>query len=202
MAIDTHQLTQKIFTAINLYLNAKGLLLKEGTIEDATLIAAPPSTKNREGQRDPEMHQSKKGNQWHFGMKAHIGVDAVSGLVHSLVTTAANVHDVTQAHALLHGEETTVFADAGYVGAQKREENRVQRFPNVKQRRNSCVCSTFPTQPCAAAPGRSHSSPRGDSVTGDVLSASRHARHRAHAMPARHTPSRWAGIGNADQAGG
>lgn len=122
--LETHQLTQKIFAAINQHLSAKGLLLKEGTIVDATLIAAPPSTKNREGKRDPEMHQSKKGNQWHFGMKAHIGVDAATGLVHSLVTTAANVHDLTQAHALLHGEESTVFADAGYVGAQKREENQ------------------------------------------------------------------------------
>jgi IS5 family transposase len=76
----------------------------------APLIAAPASTKNREGKRDLEIHQSKKGNQWHFGMKAHIGVDAATGLVHSLVTTAANVHDVTQAHALLHGEQSTVFA--------------------------------------------------------------------------------------------
>jgi transposase, IS5 family len=90
----------------------------------APLIAAPASTKNREGKRDLEIHQSKKGNQWYFGMKAHIGVDAATGLVHSLVTTAANVHDVTQAHALLHGEQSTVFADAGYVGAQKREENQ------------------------------------------------------------------------------
>ena len=81
--LETHQLTQKIFTAINQHLSEKGLLLKEGTIVDATLIAAPPSTKNREGKRDPDMHQSKKGNQWHFGMKAHIGVDAASGLVHS-----------------------------------------------------------------------------------------------------------------------
>lgn len=122
--LETHQLTQKIFAAINHHLSAKGLLLKEGTIVDATLIAAPASTKNREGKRPPVMHQSKKGNQWHFGMKAHIGVDAATGLVHSLVTTAANVHYVTQAHALLHGEESTVFGDAGYAGAQKREENQ------------------------------------------------------------------------------
>lgn len=89
---------------------------------DATLIAAPSSTKNQSGQRDPEMHQSKKGNQWHFGMKAHIGVDADSGLVHTVVGTAANVNDVTQAGALVHGEEQDVFADAGYQGVAKREE--------------------------------------------------------------------------------
>ena len=120
--LETHQLTQKIFAAINQHLSAKGLLLKEGTIVDATLIAAPPSTKNREGKRDPEMHQSKKGNQWHFGMKAHIGVDADSGLVHTVATTAANAHDITQAHALLHGEEDVVFADSGYRGVEKRDE--------------------------------------------------------------------------------
>ena len=122
--LERHQLTQKLFAAINRHLSDKGLLLREGTIVDATLIAAPPSTKNREGQRDPDMHQSKKGNQWYFGMKAHIGVDAASGLVHSLVTTAGNVHDVTQAHALLHGDERCAFADAGYVGVQKRPENQ------------------------------------------------------------------------------
>ncbi|KPB66411.1 IS5 family transposase [Pseudomonas amygdali] len=99
------------------------LLLKEGTIVDATLIAAPPSVKNREGKRDPEMHQARKGNQWHFGMKAHIGVDATSGLVHSVVGTAANVADVTQVGQLLHGDETYVSGDAGYTGAAKRPEH-------------------------------------------------------------------------------
>jgi IS5 family transposase len=97
-------------------------MLKQGTVVDATLIAAPSSTKNQDGERDPEMHQTKKGNQWHFGMKAHIGVDADSGLVHTVVGTAANVNDVTQANALVHGEETDVFADAGYQGVAKREE--------------------------------------------------------------------------------
>lgn len=89
---------------------------------DATLIAAPSSTKNSTGERDPEMHQVKKGNQWHFGMKAHMGVDADSGLVHTVIGTAANVNDVTQGHGLLHGEESVVFADAGYQGACKRPE--------------------------------------------------------------------------------
>lgn len=122
--LETHQLTERIFTAINVHLSAKGLLLKEGTVVDATIIAAPSSTKNREGKRDPEMHQTKKGNEWHFGMKAHIGVDAHSGITHRVVTTPANVADVTQAHALLQGEERVAFGDAGYQGVEKREENR------------------------------------------------------------------------------
>ena len=88
---------------------------------DATIIEAPSSTKNKEQQRDPEMHQTKKGNQWHFGMKAHIGADAKSGLTHSLVTTAANEHDLNQLGNLLHGEEQFVSADAGYQGAPQRE---------------------------------------------------------------------------------
>ncbi len=89
---------------------------------DATLIEAPSSTKNRRQERDPEMHQAKKGNQWHFGMKAHIGVDATSGLTHSVATTAAHASDLAQAHRLLHGGETTVWGDAGYQGIDKRPE--------------------------------------------------------------------------------
>ena len=89
-----------------------------------TSIAAPSSTKNSSGGRDPEMHQTKKGNQWYFGMKAHVGVDAESGLVHSVIGTAANVADVTQAHDLLHGEEKVVFGDGGYIGVDKRPEAR------------------------------------------------------------------------------
>jgi IS5 family transposase len=100
----------------------RGLLMRQGTIVDATIIAAPPSTKNKQKSRDPEMHQTKKGNQWHFGMKAHIGVDVASGVVHSLVGTAANEADINQTAALLHGQETDVFADAGYTGADKRPE--------------------------------------------------------------------------------
>ena len=121
--LEAHKLTERIFEAIKTHLADKGLLLREGTIVDATLIAAPPSTKNAEKKRDPEMHQTKKGNQWYFGMKAHIGVDADSGLTHTLVTTAANLGDVTQAHALLHGQEQEVYADAGYQGVEKRPEN-------------------------------------------------------------------------------
>ncbi|MDO9150948.1 IS5 family transposase [Methylotenera sp.] len=121
--LEEHQLTESIFNAINAHLSEKGLFLREGTIVDATLIAAPPSTKNKEGKRDSDMHSSKKGNQWHFGMKAHIGVDAKSGLVHTLIGTAGHVSDVTQTQALLHGDETDVFGDAGYQGVEKREEN-------------------------------------------------------------------------------
>ena len=117
-----NDLTKTLFDEINAHLAEKGLLMRSGTIVDATIIAAPSSTKNAKGERDPDMHQTKKGNQWHFGMKAHIGVDAESGLVHTVVGTAANVNDVTQAGALLHGEEKTVHADAGYTGVEKRAE--------------------------------------------------------------------------------
>jgi IS5 family transposase len=121
--LEKHKLTERIFNEINAHLASKGLMMREGTIVDATLIAAPPSTKNKDGKRDPEMHQSKKGNDWHFGMKAHIGVDAASGLVHTVVGTAGNVADVTQAHALLHGDEIAALGDAGYQGVDKRPEN-------------------------------------------------------------------------------
>jgi len=121
--IEAHGLVAKMLATVNDTLAAKGLLLKSGSVVDATLIAAPSSTKNRSGTCDPEMHQTKKGNQWYFGMKAHIGADAESGLVHTVVGTAANVNDVTVGHDLLHGqEEQHVFADAGYEGADKRPE--------------------------------------------------------------------------------
>lgn len=96
--------------------------MRQGTIVDATLIAAPCSTKNKAGKRDPEMHQTKKGNQWYFGMKVHTGVDKDSGLIHSVAVTAANVHDLTPAADLLHGEEEVVYGDAGYQGIVKRPE--------------------------------------------------------------------------------
>ena len=120
--LEENNLSIQLLATINATLAKKGLLLKTGTVVDATLIAAPSSTKNSTGERDPEMHQTKKGNQWHFGMKAHIGVDAESGLVHTVMGTAANVNDVTQGYGLLHGEETIVFADAGYQGVDKRDE--------------------------------------------------------------------------------
>jgi hypothetical protein len=120
--LEEHELALQILATVNATLSAKGLMLKSGTAIDATLIAAPTSTKNSTGTRDPQMHQTKKGNQWYHGMKSHIGIDADSGLVHSVVGTAASVNDVTQAHRLVHGEETDVFADAGYQGVEKREE--------------------------------------------------------------------------------
>ena len=120
--LETHDLCKGLFTAINADLATRGLLLREGTLVDATLIAAPPSTKNREKKRDPEMHQTKKGNQWYFGMKAHIGADRDSKLVHTVVVTAANVADITQTAQLLHGQEQQVHADAGYTGVEKRAE--------------------------------------------------------------------------------
>ena len=122
--LEAHNLSIQILATVNATLTAKGLLLKSGTVVDATLIVAPSSTKNSSGERDPEMHQTKKGNQWHFGMKAHIGVDAASGLVHTVVGTAANVNDVTQASALVYEEESDVFADAGYQGVAKREQTQ------------------------------------------------------------------------------
>jgi IS5 family transposase len=121
--LEANDLAEDMLRAINALLARKGLLLKQGSIVDATIIAAPSSTKNAEGERDPEMHQTKKGNQWFFGMKAHIGVDADSGLVHSVTTTAANEADVEQVADLLHGKEQQVWADSGYRGAQ----TRVQR---------------------------------------------------------------------------
>ena len=126
--LEKHQLAGPLLAAVNQVLQAHGLMLKIGTVVDATLISAPSSTKNGSGERDPEMHQTKKGNQWYFGMKAHIGADAESGLVHTVIGTPANTNDVTQAEALLHGEETAAFGDAGYRGAQKRPESRLSNW--------------------------------------------------------------------------
>jgi IS5 family transposase len=117
--LETHALAPKILETVNADLAARGMQMRAGTLVDATIIHAPSSTKNSTGERDPEMHQTKKGNQWYFGMKAHIGVDSHSGLVRVVTGTAANVADVTQIDALLTGEEKTVHADAGYTGAHK-----------------------------------------------------------------------------------
>ena len=118
--LEEYELAPEILRRVNAYLSRKGLMLKCGSIVDATIIAAPSSTKNAEGERDPEMHQTKKGNQWYFGMKAHIGVDADSGLVHTVTTTLANTADVEVVDELLHGKEQVVHADAGYTGAEQR----------------------------------------------------------------------------------
>ena len=129
--LEEHGLTQKLFAEINAVLTERGAFLREGTIVDATIIAAAPSTKNQAKERDPEMHQTRKGKQWYFGMKAHIGVDLGSGLVHTVVGTAANVADVAQAHALLHGQEKLGLGDAGYQGVAKRPEVAA-RFGHVR----------------------------------------------------------------------
>ena len=122
--LETRGLGEGLFEAINAHLADEGHSLRRGTIVDASIVDAPSSTKNAKRERDPEMHQTKKGNQWYFGMKAHIGVDADSGLAHTLATTPANTSDVAVAHELLHGDEETVHGDAGYEGVGKREENR------------------------------------------------------------------------------
>lgn len=117
-----HGLQEKFFAQVVDLLEVKGLILKKGTIVDSTIISASGSTKNREKKRDPDAHQTKKGNTWHFGYKAHIGVDKTSGLVHHVQVTAANVHDVTMTPHLLHGEEESVHGDSGFLGAEKRED--------------------------------------------------------------------------------
>ncbi len=121
--LEKHKMGGKLFDEINKHLSEQGLVLKEGSIVDASIIEAPSSTKNKDGQRDPEMHQTKKGNEWHFGMKMHIGVDDETGLVHNMTTTSANVHDINEVDRLLHGDESRVYVDAGYRGVGKREEH-------------------------------------------------------------------------------
>ena len=120
--LEKHKLAEQILAAVNALLTERGLLLKAGTVVDATLIAAPTSTKNKSRARDPEMHSSRKGNQWYFGMKAHIGADAESGLVHTVRGTCGHVSDIAEGNALLHGEEAVAFGDAGYQGIDKRPD--------------------------------------------------------------------------------
>ena len=114
--LEAHHLGDQLFALITTYLQEQGLKISTGTIVDATIIAAPSSTKNQDKARDPEMHQTRKGNQWYFGMKAHIGVDSRTKLIHSVVATAANVHDSQVLPDLLHGEETRVWGDSAYTG--------------------------------------------------------------------------------------
>ena len=132
--LEKHKLAGQILQTVNDLLTAKGLLLRQGTVVDATLIAAPSSTKNASGERDPEMKQSKKGQQWYFGMKCHIGVDADSGLVHTVRGTTGSVGDVVEANSLLHGEEDEAWGDAGYQGAGKRPDARSDVQWNIAMR--------------------------------------------------------------------
>jgi IS5 family transposase len=135
--LEKHKLTEQILAVVNDLLRDKGLLLKAGTVVDATLISAASSTKNEAGERDPEMKQSKKGKQWYFGMKAHIGVDAESGLVHTVRGTSGNVNDVVEANKLLHGQERDVFADSGYRGAHKRPDAKKDVTWHIARRPSS-----------------------------------------------------------------
>ena len=140
--LERHDLGAALFAKIGELLLANGMKLSGGTIVDATLIAAPPSTKNQEKSRDPEMHQTKKGNAWHFGMKLHIGTDSQTGLVHSASVTAANVHDSHQVPNLLHGEETRIYGDSAYRGKEQRQRlkaiaPKAKDFTNERAYRNS-----------------------------------------------------------------
>jgi transposase, IS5 family len=126
--LEKHKLGRKLFKEVNKWLPDSGIHFKEGTIVDATIIEAASSTKNKSNARDPEIHQTKKGNQWFFGLKAHIGVDAKRGLVHSFTTTPANDHDLNQIHDIIHGDESFVSADSGYRGVEKREETKGKKL--------------------------------------------------------------------------
>lgn len=155
--LESKHLAGASLTQVNAHLARKGLSLRAGTIVDATIINAPSSTKNSDGKRDPEMHQTKKGNQWFFGMKAHIGVDEYSGLVHHAHCTAANVGDVTQVQHLLHGKEQEIYGDSGYAGADNRDElqevkatffiaekpSRIRAMKSSRDRRNACRWEHF-----------------------------------------------------------
>jgi IS5 family transposase len=120
--LEENKIGEKMFASIRNVLEQNGHMMKGGTIIDATIISAPSSTKNKSGERDPEMHQTKKGNQWYFGMKGHIGVDAGTGYVHSVEATPANVHDVNMASSLIREDDEVVYGDSGYVGIENREE--------------------------------------------------------------------------------
>ena len=125
--LEEHKFGKIIFETINAHLAGQGLILREGSIVDATILSAPSSTKNSSGERDPEMYQTRKGNEWHFGMKMHIGTDDAFGLIHSIATTSANVHDIVVADQLLHGKEQRVWGDAGYLGIGQRPEHQSRK---------------------------------------------------------------------------
>ena len=157
--LEEHQLGAALFAKVGELLLANGLKLSGGTIVDATLIAAPPSVKNRDKSRDPEMHQTKKGNQWYFGMKVHIGVDSQSGLVHSASVTAANVHDSHEVPNLLHGEETRFYGDSAYRGKAQRERLKTLA-PRAKDFTNQRAYKNRPLSEADKAANRRKSSVR------------------------------------------
>jgi len=133
--LEAHALGKQILTTVNAHLVSQGFKVSTGTIVDATIIAAPSSTKNSSGQRDPEMHQTKKGNEWHFGMKAHIGVDSRTKIIHSVAASAANVHDSLALPVLLHGKETRVWGDSAYQGQTDVIHRHAPRAADMTQRR-------------------------------------------------------------------
>lgn len=147
--LEEHKLGQQLFDAVGTHLKAQGLTVSRGTIVDATIIRAPSSTKNQDKKRDPAMHQTKKGNQWHFGMKAHIGVDSKTKIVHSVATTSANVHDAKVLADLLHGEETRVYGDSAYTGQKAVIHNhapKAQDFTQYRPYRNRPLTHTEKSQ--------------------------------------------------------
>jgi len=133
--LERHELCGKILDTVNWYLDSKGIRISTGTIVDATIIAAPSSTKNKKKERDPQMHQTKKGNQYYFGAKAHIGIDSKEGVVHSVCTSAASVHDKHMLPDLLHGKETKVWGDAGYQGQAKEIHQAAPKAQDMTNRR-------------------------------------------------------------------
>ena len=148
--MEKHNLGDRLFQLVNEYLDENGMKVARGTIVDASIINAPSSTKNKDKQRDPDMHQTKKGNQWYFGMKAHIGVDSKTRLIHSVVATPANVHDSVVLGDLLHGEETRVWGDSAYTGKREtitdhapaardftnRKGSRYRKLPDTERAKN------------------------------------------------------------------
>lgn len=148
--IEDNQIGEKLFAAMNKAFEDAGFIYHGGTIVDTTIIAAPSSTKNKTNGRDPEMHQTRKGNQWYFGMKAHIGVDAGSGLVHTVEATAANVHDVEVAERLIREDDDVVYGDSGYLGLQKKpaiQENEHKSKIDFRINRRPSQIKTSPSYP-------------------------------------------------------
>ena len=140
--LEEHRLPDRIFAEVKALLTERGLMMHQGTIVDATIINAPSSTKNEKKERDPEMHQTKKGNQWYFGMKAHTGVNKDSGLVHTVAVSAANLHDSQAMDELLHGQETALWGDSAYQSKERQqtaEENGLAWHVNVKARRHRAL---------------------------------------------------------------
>lgn len=164
-------LQEKLFAQVVEMLKAKGMILKKGTIVDSTIISAPSSTKNKERKRDSEAHSTKKGNQWFFGYKAHVGVDKNSGLVHTVKATGANVHDVTMTSELLTGEEDEVYGDSGYTGADKRDDAIIR---NNKGRKIKYKINRKPSQIKKLSPSGQYAAKKAEHKKSSVRSKVEH----------------------------